>query len=259
MKVAAYQAPLDVCRSPNVVAHIRAQVDRCESAGVELLCCPEAVLGGLADYADDPERIAIDVESGELARVLAPLASETVTMVIGFTERDPAGDLYNSAAVFQRGAVAGVYRKHHPAINRSVYRAGSATPLFTAGGVAFGIIICLDSQFDEPAAALVALGAKALLVPTNNGLPSEKGGAGLIADSRACDARLAVARGVYVIRADVAGAHAGLTSHGSSAITAPNGSVVATATPFEETLIIASLESVAPLDMLDTSGYVLPP
>jgi predicted amidohydrolase len=259
MKVAAYQAPLEVCRSPNVVAHVRAQVDRCEFAGVELLCCPEAVLGGLADYADDPEQIAINVESGELARVLAPLASETVTTVIGFTERDRAGHLYNSAAVFQRGTVIGVYRKHHPAINRSVYRAGSATPVFAAGGMTFGVIICLDSQFTEPAASLVALGAKALLVPTNNGLPPGKGGVGLIADSRACDARLAVAHGVYVIRADVTGVHAGLTSHGSSGITAPGGSVVASAAPFEEALIIISLESVAPLDMLDSSAYVLPP
>ena len=259
MKVAAYQAPLDVCRSPNVVAHLRAQVDRCELADVELLCCPEGVLGGLADYADDPDRIAIDVESGELARMLAPLASETVTTVVGFTERCPAGDLYNSAAVFQRGAVAGVYRKHHPAINRSVYRAGSVTPVFAARGLTFGVIICLDSQFAESAAALVALGAKALLVPTNNGLPPRKGGAGLIADSRACDAHLAVRHGVYVIRADVTGAHAGLASHGSSAITAPDGSVVASAAPFEEALVIVSLSSLSPLDMLDTPGYVRPP
>jgi predicted amidohydrolase len=111
MKVAAYQAPLEVCRSPNVIAHIRAQVDRCESAGVELLCCPEAVLGGLADYADDPERIVIDVESGELAMTLAPLASASVTTVIGFTERDRAGDLYMSSARTSPVCMPGSTRK----------------------------------------------------------------------------------------------------------------------------------------------------
>ena len=150
--------------------------------------------------------------------------------------------------------MAGVYRKHHPAINRSVYRAGSTTPVFSAGGLTFGVIICLDSQFAEPAAELVAFGAKALLVPTNNGLPPGKGGPGLIADSRACDAHLAVTHGVYVIRADVTGVHGGFASHGSSAITAPDGSVVGSATPFEETLVIVSLSSVAPLDTRDTSG-----
>ncbi|MEK6323866.1 MAG: nitrilase-related carbon-nitrogen hydrolase [Acidobacteriota bacterium] len=37
---------------------IRKRVDWCESEGVEILCCPEAVLGGLADYAARPTDIA---------------------------------------------------------------------------------------------------------------------------------------------------------------------------------------------------------
>src|SRR5262245_19683611 len=100
---------------------IREQVRRCESAGVEILCCPEGMLGGLADYAEQPIDFAIEVEGGRLDRVLAPLASETVTTIVGFTEIDRQGRLYNSAAVFHRGTVAGLYRKNHPAINRSIY------------------------------------------------------------------------------------------------------------------------------------------
>jgi hypothetical protein len=41
VKVAAYQAPLAACGSMDVVGLIGAQVRRCESAGVEILCCPE--------------------------------------------------------------------------------------------------------------------------------------------------------------------------------------------------------------------------
>ena len=193
MKVAAYQAPLDACGSADIIARIRAQVDRCESDGIAVLCCPEGVLGGLADYMDDPMRIALDGVS--LADVLAPLASETVTTIVGFTERDGDGQLFDSAAVFQRGSIAGVYRKHHPAINRSVYGAGSAVPVFTAGTLTFGIIICLDSTFTEPAATLARLGARALFIPTNNGLPANRGGPGLVAETRACDVRLATDHG----------------------------------------------------------------
>lgn len=55
MKVAAYQAPLLPAGSMNrALRLIRGQITRCESAGVEILCCPEAVLGGLADYASHP-------------------------------------------------------------------------------------------------------------------------------------------------------------------------------------------------------------
>src|SRR4030095_2663527 len=76
LKVAAYQAPLLPSGSTNVaVSLIREQVQWCESEGVEILCCPEGVLGGLADYATQPAAFAIDVESGELQTALAPLAS----------------------------------------------------------------------------------------------------------------------------------------------------------------------------------------
>jgi hypothetical protein len=55
VKVVAYQAPLLAAGSMNrALRLIRGQIARCESAGVEILCCPEAVLGGLADYASHP-------------------------------------------------------------------------------------------------------------------------------------------------------------------------------------------------------------
>jgi predicted amidohydrolase len=184
MRVAAYQAPLDATSSSGIVGLIREQVDRCESAGVDILCCPEGVLGGLADYVERPASIAIDAGSGQLAGVLAPLSSDTVTTIVGFTENDSAGTLYNSAAVFHRGSVIGVYRKLHPAINRSVFRPGSETPVFSVGGVTFGIIICLDSTFAEPARAMAAKSARVLFVPSNNGLPPHKGGPELATDAR---------------------------------------------------------------------------
>jgi predicted amidohydrolase len=91
---------------------------------VEILCCPEGVLGGLADDATRPTDIAIAVEGGQLEAVLAPLASPTVTTILGFTETERQGRLYNSAAVFHRGSVVGIYRKPYPAIHKSVYEAG---------------------------------------------------------------------------------------------------------------------------------------
>ncbi|HSS49312.1 MAG TPA: carbon-nitrogen hydrolase family protein, partial [Thermoanaerobaculia bacterium] len=61
MRVAAYQAPLLPCGSMAAVELIRRRVEQCEAAGVEILCCPEAVLGGLADYAARPAEFALDV------------------------------------------------------------------------------------------------------------------------------------------------------------------------------------------------------
>src|SRR5215213_3480816 len=109
MKVAAYQVPLDATCSMDVLGLIRAQVTWCESEGVEILCCPEGVCGGLADYAMRPTDIAINVEAGQLHALLAPIASDRVTTILGFTEIDRGGRLYNSAAVFHQGSVIGIY------------------------------------------------------------------------------------------------------------------------------------------------------
>jgi len=132
MKVAAYQAPLRPTGSAGVISLIREQVDWCESQGVEILCCPEGVVGGLADYAGRPADIAVSVETGKLHTLLAPLASDRVATILGFTEID-RGRLYNSAAVFHKGSVVGLYRKLYPAINKSVYQAGDKLPVFAAG------------------------------------------------------------------------------------------------------------------------------
>ncbi|HQR06649.1 MAG TPA: nitrilase-related carbon-nitrogen hydrolase [Gemmatales bacterium] len=242
MKVAAYQAPLDARDDAQVISQVRQQVYRCEQLGVQLLCCPEALLGGLADYVDEPGRIAIDTSGDDLARVLAPLASNRVAVVLGFTERGSDGRLYNAAALFADGKVLGIYRKMHPAINRSVYRGGVEVPVFTFSGITVGILICRDSLFPEPAESMVSRGAQILLVPTNNGMPPMKGGSELVAESRNCDIARALTSGVPVVRADVAGVHDELVSHGSSGIVNRDGHILATSRAWVEDLVIGDVD-----------------
>lgn len=242
MKVAAYQAPLSACADAQVLSLIRQQVDRCEALGVELLCCPEALLGGLADYADPPGRFAIETGGDRLDRLLAPLASDRIILVIGFTELGGDGHLYNAAAVFACGKVLGIYRKMHPAINRSVYRAGAEALVFTAGNVTFGVLICRDSLFPEQARLMVSRGAQVLLVPTNNGMPSAKGGSELVLQARDCDIARALENGVPVVRADVAGVDGDLVSYGSSGIVNRDGRVLGTARAMVADLVIADID-----------------
>jgi predicted amidohydrolase len=243
MKVAAYQAPLSATGSMDVIALIREQVEWCESNDVEILCCPEGVLGGLADYATRPADIALDVEGSQLEALLAPLASDRVATILGFTEIDRGGRLYNSAAVFHKGAVVGTYRKLYPAINRSVYSAGDKTPVFTVGGLTFGILICNDSNYYEPARIMASRGAAALFVPTNNGLPPTKAGPELVAEARNVDIARAVENSVYVIRADVTGRAEGLLSYGSSVIINPDGILLQSARQLGPDLIAADIKT----------------
>lgn len=235
--VGAYQAPLLPAGSMEAVALIATQVRACELARVEILCCPEAVLGGLADDSAEPADIALDVGDGELQRALAPLASDTVTTIVGFTERDPHGRLFNTAAVFSRGTVIGLYRKQHPAIHTSVYSPGTGTPTFTIDGRTFGIVICRDSTFPELARIAASCGARVLFIPTNNALPPSKGGSDVVRDARQTDCGIAVENGLMIVRADVAGHADGLVSHGSSAIIDRTGQVLKAARPLQSELI----------------------
>lgn len=223
-----------------VVDLIAGRVRWCEANAVDILCCPEAVLGGLADQAERPDDFALRVTSGELERVVRPLSSATVTTIVGFTERGADGLLYNSAAVFHQGAIAGVYRKRHPAARRSVYQPGVSMPVFIAGGVTFGIIICNDSNHPQLGREVVSQGATVLFIPSNNALPIEK--ADVVDASRSADQAVARDNGLMVVRADVAGREGERVSYGSSAIVGPHGEVRQSGTPFEVGLLVAGTE-----------------
>jgi 5-aminopentanamidase len=109
------------------------------------------------------------------------------------------------------------------------------------GELTFGIVICYDSTFSEPARAMAAQGAKALLIPTNNGLPNNRDYPTLVQEARASDIARAVENRVWVIRADVAGANRGLTSHGSSGIVDPSGKVIREANFQKIDLLVADV------------------
>jgi 5-aminopentanamidase len=226
MKVAAYQAPLLTPGSIYALDLIKERVAWCESEEISILCCPEAILGGLADYSEFPIRFAIRTDDDQLDSVLAPLASEIVTSIVGFTEATSDGQIYNAAAVFHQGRVAGLYRKLYPAIRRSVYAAGSQTPVFRAGELTFGIVICNDSNYSEPARLMAEHGATVVFVPTNNGLPKERACPEIVVEARNANIARAIENHIWVIRADVAGENGELMSYGSSGIVDPDGQVV---------------------------------
>lgn len=243
MRVAAYQAPLAPVGSREIIGHIEQRVRWCESEGIAILCCPEGIIGGLADYCDQPAQCAIRVADGELENVLAPLRSGSVTLIIGFTELGSNNELYNAAAVLHQGRLAGIYRKLHPAIRQSVYSAGAATCVFRAGGVVFGVVICNDSNYPEPARRIAQQGASILFIPTNNGLPMARAEAEIVRQTREVDKARAIENKLWVVRADVAGKFGELMSFGSSGIVDPSGNVVQEGRAGSEDLLVVGVSS----------------
>lgn len=242
MRVAAYQAPYLPFGSTDAVGLIAGHLAVCETSGVEILCCPEAVIGGVAYESDgqNPAEVALRVDDGEFDRVVAPLLDTRVTVIVGFTERDRSGALFSSAAVLTAGRVAAVYRKVYPGY-RTVISAGNRLPVFRQADTPYGIVICNDMWYVEPARVLAAAGAAVVFVPTNGGHPRQLSES-FLARGRNLPVARAVENTTTVVVADIAGHRDGRRSYGFSAAIDPDGDVLARARPWQEDLLIVDVE-----------------
>lgn len=165
---------IGACQTPEILGDVDAAVrcitgfaDRAESADVDLLLFPECFLQGYLVTEAHLRRQALDLGSGRFRAVAGGLARIRPTLVIGMIER--SGDrLYNSAIVLEQGRIVGRYRKTRLLPGESLFEPGDEYPVFQLRGVGYGINICHDTQFPEPAAAVAGRGARVLLVPAQN-------------------------------------------------------------------------------------------
>jgi predicted amidohydrolase len=244
MRVAAYQAPYLAFGSFDAVDLIVEQLAQCRADGVDVLCCPEAVIGGLAHESDDqsPADVALEVDSGELAETLAPLMATEVALIVGFTEKDQRGRLFSSAAVIVDGQLVGVQRKAYPGY-RTVLQAGTELAPFAVGPTPCGIMICNDIWYLEPARVLAAAGAAVLFVPSHSGhVRDERAARRLRARGENLPIARAVENTISVVVADVAGRQGERAALGCSRIVDADGVVLARSEPDDTALLVADIE-----------------
>jgi predicted amidohydrolase len=108
--------------------------------------------------------------------------------------------------------------------------------------LAFGIVICHDSNYPDLARRMTAQRAAAFFIPTNNGLPNSRASIELNTAARSTDIALATENRVWVIRADVAGRNGKLTCFGSSEIVDPQGNVIREARLGTADLLVAEID-----------------
>lgn len=259
VRVAAFQGPYLPFGSVNAVELITGQLLQCERDGVDLLCCPEAFLGGLADESDGqcPGDVAVSMK--ELRHLLAPLMSSPIATVIGFTERDDDGRLFSAAAFVADGAVQAVYRKVYPGY-RTAICAGTELPVITFRDTVLGIMICNDLWYVEPARILANKGAALILVPTNSGhLRKGTANSRLQTRGETLPVARAVDNTVSIVVADIAGEQRGRSALGSSRIIDPDGALLSAANPETVGLVIADIDPHSrPFDPRGWDGHMNP-
>jgi predicted amidohydrolase len=149
----------------------------------ELVITPEGVLEGYVVnefiHEKDPEKKAAlaarfrevaEPADGPYLKRFAALSKELkIHLILGYLEAD-GEKTFNTAALFgPDGKRIGFYRKTHFAqgydVNPPGYTPGDDYPVFQAGKVKVGMMICFDRQLPEPARHLAVAGADIIACP----------------------------------------------------------------------------------------------
>lgn len=128
---------------------------------------PECFLTGYPDRAEEARRGAFAVDSEKMMRVLDASSQYEAMGIVGFNELR-GEDLYNTAAVVHRGHLLGVYSKC--AAYQKFHKQGRDFPVWTHQGLTFGVIICADGGYIEPARILALKGAQVIFAPHFNAI-----------------------------------------------------------------------------------------
>jgi predicted amidohydrolase len=209
--VLAQLAPVSGVVEPNVATVVELAAAH---HGADLIVLPELFLGGYRlDLADE---LAIDPDGPELARMRQASAEHDCGIVVGFAERVADG-VANSAAVIERGTVAGIYRKTHLfGGERDVYVPGDELEPIEAAGRRLGVMICFDLEFPEVARTLHHRGADLFVTPACN--PVE-----FAPDHDLAARARALENGTPNVYVNLVGEYGGLSFPGESQLVGPDG------------------------------------
>ena len=159
MKVALAQSNTRVgAIDSNTESLIATAIRARDELGAELVLFPELTLSGYP-----PEDLLLH---GGLRRRIGDAIERVrrevtgITVCFGAPEYD-GNRIYNSAFVVRDGEVVAVHRKwklpNYAVFDEMRYFTSGDTPtVFEMGGVSFGLIVCEDAWFPEPAAAAAA-------------------------------------------------------------------------------------------------------
>lgn len=212
-----------------------------EKAGARIILFPELVLTGYP--AEDLYLRADFIEAaGQRLREIATRTGD-LTALVGFPDpvADPVGRAIaaNATAVISNGEIRAIYHKrllpNYGVFDEyRTFRNGSEPLVIDTAGTKLGVTICEDC-WDPESVTFEALAPGADLIVNSSASPYHHGKG---REREEIFRRVAAAKGVPVAMANLVGGQDELIFDGSSALFAPDGSVLARAGQFTEDLVI---------------------
>jgi predicted amidohydrolase len=213
---------------------------------VDIVCFPECFLTGYPDDAEIARRDAFTIDSPQIMELLDQSAKFEAAFIVGFNELR-GSDLYNTAVVVHKGHLLGHYSKCTAYMR--FHRQGREFPVFEHKGLKFGVVICSDGGYIEPARLLALQGAKVIFAPHFNYI-SQQGLIGHFMHVRADHTARAVENMVYFVRGNNVSAgkeecingYDGV-GYGDSYIIDPWGEIMVRSRRHQEDFIFADIDT----------------
>jgi len=157
VRIILYQKPLGIRIS-------RRDADEMRELRPHFVCFPEYffVNKRLGNHGQTPHN-----QRRQIKRIETISRRLEAAVIGGSMPELSGGSLHNTCFIYDRGTLLGHYRKR----NLFFAEEGKIVPgdryeVFEAFGVTFGVLICADVFHDESFAAMKAMGAKIIFIPT---------------------------------------------------------------------------------------------
>lgn len=227
---------------------VKEVLDQTRNNGLDFLCFPETYLSGYSEPSVRESSILMD--DPRLLEFIRYSAAFDTVILIGMSERED-GRIFNTQIVVYRGKLLGKYHKTMLTDeDKRVFASDLDFPVFEAKGIKFGVVICADTSYVEPALLLRWKGARLLFTPHYNDIPPEgidtSDGKVTFWEHRTMvlnnQAALAALLKMVVVRSNVVIVRDGHLGAGDAAIWDMNGEIVARGTPFTECVVTAEFD-----------------
>lgn len=168
LRVAAYQSQGPVTSIQTQIEVVKGILQRADQQGIDIVCFPECFLTGYYSDRATAERLSFNRQDPYFLEILSELSEFSAVAILGFNER--VGELlYNSVTVIEKGTILGIQRKHF--LYHDYFTPGIEFTPIPVKGVPVGVLVCLDSNYLEPARILALQGTKLFFVPMCNRVP----------------------------------------------------------------------------------------
>jgi predicted amidohydrolase len=246
MKIAHCQFEPWVGDFEHNLARFEEGLQRADAEGAKIVSFPECFFTGYPDTEELARIGAFAADSPQMQRILDVTARHAAVAIAGFNELR-GNDLYNTVVVAHHGQKLGLYSKC--AAYQKFHKQGRDFPVWEIDGLKFGVLICADGGYIEPARILALKGARVIFAPHFNYI-SDKGLISHFMKVRADHAARANENSVYFVRGNnvvLDPAKSGITKnpgigYGDSYVMDPHGEILVQSRRHQEDFITAEID-----------------